>query len=309
MSHVQNLQHAVMAAKAGNPSLARVHLHKAAEEAPDDPAVWLWMGWLSESPISMVQCLEAAIQDERHRNIAQAGLAFARALCAYQVTPTQAQTTRPVPAQSQVGKQSQVPVARPAGPVELVEQLAADVAAAERDLTTDGDEWRTQPARQSDVASGWDPNGLVPPPLPTDASDSPRQPETTASAPGQAVSSASPAVPSTACGMYGSQGTPPPVPGNDHIPPSGYQAVLPPVSQAVPRPAATNATPVWRAASSDWFMVDSRSEVSCSVSSAPAVRPAPAPRTEQAHPQVHRTNALSSSLTTSRLLPRRTNLQ
>ena len=45
-SHTQWIQYAVAAAKAGNPSVAKIQLQKAAEENPEDPAIWLWLGWL-----------------------------------------------------------------------------------------------------------------------------------------------------------------------------------------------------------------------------------------------------------------------
>ena len=57
MSHDQLIRHAVDAARAGNPALARIHLQKVAETAPDDPTVWLWLSWLADSPVSMIQCL------------------------------------------------------------------------------------------------------------------------------------------------------------------------------------------------------------------------------------------------------------
>lgn len=85
MSHTQVLRHAIEAAKAGNPALAKIHLHKAAEADPDDPAVWLWMAWLSDSPLSMAQCLEIAVQDERYRDVAEAGIQFARTLAGFKV--------------------------------------------------------------------------------------------------------------------------------------------------------------------------------------------------------------------------------
>jgi twitching motility two-component system response regulator PilG len=93
MSHTQFLRHAIDAAKAGNPALSKVHLQKAAEVAPDDPAVWLWMGWLSDSPLSMIQCLESVVQNEQFKDVAEAGLVFARTLAAFRVEEfTQPQT-------------------------------------------------------------------------------------------------------------------------------------------------------------------------------------------------------------------------
>jgi twitching motility two-component system response regulator PilG len=274
MSHVQNLQHAVMAAKAGNPSLARVHLHKAAEEAPDDPAVWLWMGWLSESPISMVQCLEAAIQDERHRNIAQAGLAFARALSAYQVASPQNQDGR------QVASEPTVPARQSADPVELVEQLAANVAQAERDQANDSDNWPTPELTQSDTSSSWDPNGLVPPPLPPEARRPSQQAEPETQKP-------EPVVDTVAGEILGSQSVPPPLPPDHQFVPHAQSATPQPVSQSTSQSVATGQAPVWRAASSDWFTVDSGSDQRSSTIGRPAAQPAAAARSEQPQPTTY----------------------
>jgi twitching motility two-component system response regulator PilG len=83
MSHDQLIRHAVDAARAGNPALARVHLQKAAETAPDDPTVWLWLSWLADSPVSMIQCLELVRRHDDYREIAESGLAFARGLARF----------------------------------------------------------------------------------------------------------------------------------------------------------------------------------------------------------------------------------
>lgn len=83
MSQVEILRHAIDAARAGNPEVARVHLQKAAEIVPDDPAVWLWLSWLSDSPVSMIQCLELVRRHDDYREIAEAGLAFARGLARF----------------------------------------------------------------------------------------------------------------------------------------------------------------------------------------------------------------------------------
>jgi len=84
-SHTQWIQHAVAAAKAGNPSVAKIQLQKAAEVAPGDPAIWLWMGWLADSPASAAQCLELARSDARFEKIAVAGIEFAKALAEFQL--------------------------------------------------------------------------------------------------------------------------------------------------------------------------------------------------------------------------------
>jgi twitching motility two-component system response regulator PilG len=83
MAHTQVLRHAIDAAKAGNPALAKIHLQKAAEAAPDDPAVWLWMAWLSDSPLSMIQCLDNVVDHEQFKEVAESGLVFARTLASF----------------------------------------------------------------------------------------------------------------------------------------------------------------------------------------------------------------------------------
>lgn len=85
MSYVQTLRRTVAAANAGNASLAKTHLQKAAEEAPEDAGVWLWMGWFADSPLNAIHCLELALDDPRYREIAQTGLAWARAMSTFKV--------------------------------------------------------------------------------------------------------------------------------------------------------------------------------------------------------------------------------
>ncbi len=85
VSHSQWIRHAVAAAKAGNPSVAKIQLQKAAEEEPDNPAVWLWMGWLADSPANAAHCLEIARSDARFEKIAVAGIEFSKALADFQL--------------------------------------------------------------------------------------------------------------------------------------------------------------------------------------------------------------------------------
>lgn len=92
MSQTQVVRHIVSAANAGNATLAKLHLQKAAEAAPDDAAVWLWMGWFAESPLSAIHCLETAMSDDRYRPLAEAGLAWCKAMAnfkALEETPPQ----------------------------------------------------------------------------------------------------------------------------------------------------------------------------------------------------------------------------
>ncbi|MFT4556186.1 MAG: twitching motility two-component system response regulator PilG [Planctomycetaceae bacterium] len=81
MQNTDSLSRAIHAARAGQPALARFHCQQAAEMQSDDPLVWLWLAWLSDSPTSMYRCLQVAQRDARYSEIAEAGIAFARALC------------------------------------------------------------------------------------------------------------------------------------------------------------------------------------------------------------------------------------
>lgn len=81
MQNTDSLSRAIHAARAGQPALARFHCQQAAEMQSDDPLVWLWLAWLSDSPSSMYQCLQVAQKDDRYSEIAEAGIVFARALC------------------------------------------------------------------------------------------------------------------------------------------------------------------------------------------------------------------------------------
>lgn len=81
MQNSDSLSRAIHAARVGQPALARFHCQQAAKMQSDDPLVWLWLAWLSDSPSSMYQCLQVAQKDDRYSEIAEAGIVFARALC------------------------------------------------------------------------------------------------------------------------------------------------------------------------------------------------------------------------------------
>ena len=141
-SHTQWIQHAVAAAKAGNPSVAKIQLQKAAEAAPGDPAVWLWMGWLADSPASAVQCLELARSDERFQKIADAGIDFAKALAEFQLELQEevvVETWTEEPANVLVETSPVV------SPVEAVEEVAAVVETLQQEDSAepaiDSDSW------------------------------------------------------------------------------------------------------------------------------------------------------------------------
>ena len=135
-SHTQWIQHAVAAAKAGNPSVAKIQLQKAAEEAPGDPAIWLWMGWLADSPASAAQCLEIARSDARFEKIAVAGIEFARALADFQLDQFSETDT-----ESSDENETAVDVAEQndsvKDPVEAVEEVVAAVESLQQEDTTD----------------------------------------------------------------------------------------------------------------------------------------------------------------------------
>lgn len=133
-SHIQLIQHAVAAAKAGNPSVAKIQLQKAAEEAPGDPAIWLWMGWLADSPASAAQCLELARSDGRFEKVAVAGIEFAKALAEFQLD----QYSESVPAAieaatTEVAENVAEQNSPQLDPVEAVEEVVAAVESLQQE--------------------------------------------------------------------------------------------------------------------------------------------------------------------------------
>lgn len=131
-SHTEWIQHAIAAAKAGNPSVAKNQLQKAAEEAPGDPAIWLWMGWLADSPASAAQCLELARSDGRFEKVAVAGIVFAKALAEFQLQPQPeavAEECEDTP--TEVAEQNNPQL----DPVEAVEEVVAAVESLQQEDT------------------------------------------------------------------------------------------------------------------------------------------------------------------------------
>ena len=124
MSHVQSIRRTVAAANSGNVALAKTHLQKAAEAAPEDAAVWRWLGWFAESPVNAVQCLEMAIEDERYRDLANAGLAWARAMANFKVAEDAPVAVLPPTTTRSVAPVAQVEMAEH----HVEELLAADIA-------------------------------------------------------------------------------------------------------------------------------------------------------------------------------------
>lgn len=124
MSEFQSLRRTVAAANAGNATLAKMHLQKAAEEAPDDAGVWLWMAWFADSPLNATHCLELALHDQRYGELAQAGLNWARAMAAFKVAEVNEVATFAVT--PTVAAASAVVASQPA--VEVEQELAANVA-------------------------------------------------------------------------------------------------------------------------------------------------------------------------------------
>ncbi len=129
-SHTEWIQHAIAAAKAGNPSVAKIQLQKAAEEAPGDPAIWLWMGWLADSPASAAQCLELARSDERFETVAVAGIEFAKALADFQLEPQpEAVAEECEDTSTEVAEQNSPQL----DPVEAVEEVVAAVESLQQE--------------------------------------------------------------------------------------------------------------------------------------------------------------------------------
>ncbi|MFT5322626.1 MAG: twitching motility two-component system response regulator PilG [Planctomycetaceae bacterium] len=135
-SHTQWIQHAIAAAKAGNPSVAKIQLQKAAEEAPEDPAIWLWMGWLADSPASAAQCLELARSDARFEKIAVAGIEFAKALAEFQLDEI-SETDTESSGESETATDGAEQDVAVNDPVEAVEEVVAAVESLQQEDTTD----------------------------------------------------------------------------------------------------------------------------------------------------------------------------
>lgn len=74
------LRRGVSAARAGLRSVAATQFERAAESSPDDPNVWLWLAWVSNSPDNTIRCLERVLELSPGHATAIAGLAWARGL-------------------------------------------------------------------------------------------------------------------------------------------------------------------------------------------------------------------------------------
>ena len=74
------LHRGISAARAGLRSVAAAQFERAAEAAPDDANVWLWLAWIGNSPDNTIRCLEQVLQLSPGHTAAMAGLTWARAL-------------------------------------------------------------------------------------------------------------------------------------------------------------------------------------------------------------------------------------
>ncbi len=74
------LHRGISAARAGLRSVAAAQFERAAEAAPDDANVWLWLAWVGSSPDNTIRCLEQVLQLSPGHTAAMAGLTWARAL-------------------------------------------------------------------------------------------------------------------------------------------------------------------------------------------------------------------------------------
>lgn len=70
----------ISAARAGLRSVAATQFERAAESSPDDPNVWLWLAWVSNSPDNAIRCLERVLELSPEHATAIAGLTWARGL-------------------------------------------------------------------------------------------------------------------------------------------------------------------------------------------------------------------------------------
>lgn len=74
------LTRGVAAARAGLRSVAASQFERAAENLPEDPNVWLWLAWVSNSPDNTIRCLERVLDLSPGHAVALAGLSWARGL-------------------------------------------------------------------------------------------------------------------------------------------------------------------------------------------------------------------------------------
>jgi twitching motility two-component system response regulator PilG len=85
MDYQQAMRKGILAAKAGNSILARLHLQEAVELTPDSVDCWLWLAWVAESPESARLSLERVLELDPQHEAAQAGLNWARGLIDFQI--------------------------------------------------------------------------------------------------------------------------------------------------------------------------------------------------------------------------------
>ncbi len=76
------LQRGMTAARAGFRSVAEVHLARAAELAPEDSRVWMWLAWVASSPDNMTRCLNRVLELDPANPMAVAGRDWSKALAA-----------------------------------------------------------------------------------------------------------------------------------------------------------------------------------------------------------------------------------
>jgi twitching motility two-component system response regulator PilG len=81
MDNQDTMRKGILAAKAGNSILARLHLQEAVETDPDSVDCWLWLAWVTESPASARLFLERVLQLDPHHEVAQTGLRWTESLC------------------------------------------------------------------------------------------------------------------------------------------------------------------------------------------------------------------------------------
>ena len=82
---LDSLKKAIAAAQSGNKILARLHLEQAVASNPDNPAGWLWLAWVADSPAAAVSALEQSRLNSPNPTLLEHGLAWARGMQEFQL--------------------------------------------------------------------------------------------------------------------------------------------------------------------------------------------------------------------------------
>ncbi len=85
MDYQRTMRKGILAAKAGNSILARLHLQEAVELDPDGVDCWLWLAWVAESPESAQLFLERVLELDPQHAAARTGLNWTQSLIDFQL--------------------------------------------------------------------------------------------------------------------------------------------------------------------------------------------------------------------------------